>query len=87
MEDTGDKLSADDKKPVEDALTELKSAKEADDLDQMAEKKEALEKVSQELAVKLYQQAAPEQGAEGSEDKADDNTVDGDFEDVSDDKK
>ena len=87
LEDTGDKLSADDKKPVEDALTELKSAKEADDLDQMAEKKEALEKVSQELAVKLYQQAAPEQGAEGSEDKADDNTVDGDFEDVSDDKK
>ncbi|MCZ9311481.1 molecular chaperone DnaK [Weissella koreensis] len=87
LEDTGDKLSADDKKPVEDALTELKSAKEADDLDQMAEKKEALEKVSQELAVKLYQQAAPEQGAEGSEDKTDDNTVDGDFEDVSDDKK
>lgn len=87
LEETGDKLSADDKKPVEEALTALKSAKEADDLDQMAEKKETLEKVSQELAVKLYQQAAPEQGAEGSEDKADDNTVDGDFEDVSDDKK
>ncbi|QIL50788.1 molecular chaperone DnaK [Weissella coleopterorum] len=87
LEDTGDKLSADDKKPVEDALTELKSAKEADDLDQMTAKKEALEKVSQELAVKLYQQASPEQEADATENKADDNTVDGDFEDVSDDKK
>jgi molecular chaperone DnaK len=55
----------------------------------MKAKKEALEKVAQELAVKLYQQAAPEQGAEGAQQGAanDDNTVDGDFEDVSDDKK
>ncbi|KRN75826.1 hypothetical protein IV73_GL000325 [Weissella kandleri] len=87
LDDTGDKLSDDDKKPVQDALNDLKSAKEADDLDQMKEKKEALEKVSQELAVKLYQQAAPEQGADGADGaKDDDNTVDGDFEDVSDKK-
>ncbi|MFL1696495.1 Hsp70 family protein, partial [Weissella kandleri] len=90
LDDTGDKLSDDDKKPVQDALNDLKSAKEADDLDQMKEKKEALEKVSQELAVKLYQQAAPEQGADGADGaantKGDDNTVDGDFEDVSDKK-
>ena len=48
-----------------------------------------MEKVAQELAVKLYQQAAPEQGAQAADGAAsnDDNTVDGDFEDVSDDKK
>ncbi|MDR3240701.1 MAG: molecular chaperone DnaK [Lactobacillaceae bacterium] len=88
LEEVGDKLGDADKKPVQDALTELKSAKEADNLDIMKEKKEALEKVAQELAVKLYQQAAPQEGAEGADAKQnDDNTVDGDFEDVSDDNK
>ncbi|MDR3190633.1 MAG: molecular chaperone DnaK [Lactobacillaceae bacterium] len=89
LEEVGDKLPDTDKKPVEDAVTALKSAKESDDLDQMKEKKDALEKVAQELAVKLYQQAAPQEGAEQAQDggKADDNTVDGDFEDVSDDNK
>ncbi|MBJ7620477.1 molecular chaperone DnaK [Weissella confusa] len=89
LEEVGDKLPDTDKKPVEDAVAELKAAKEADNLDDMKTKKEALEKVAQELAVKLYQQAAPEQGAQAADGAAsnDDNTVDGDFEDVSDDKK
>ncbi|MCM0582219.1 molecular chaperone DnaK [Weissella diestrammenae] len=86
LEEVGDKLEDADKKPVSDALTELKSAKESDDLDVMKEKKEALEKVAQELAVKLYQQSAPQEGADAEKPK-DDNTVDGDFEDVSDDNK
>ena len=89
LEEVGDKLPDTDKKPVEDAVAELKAAKEADNLDDMKTKKEALEKVAQELAVKLYQQAAPEQGAQAADGAAsnDDNTVDGDFEDVSNDKK
>ena len=89
LEEVGDKLPDTDKKPVEDAVSELKAAKEADNLDDMKTKKEALEKVAQELAVKLYQQAAPEQGAQAADGASsnDDNTVDGDFEDVSDDKK
>ena len=89
LEEVGDKLPDTDKKPVEDAVAELKAAKEADNLDDMKTKKEALEKVAQELAVKLYQQAAPEQGAQAADGASsnDDNTVDADFEDVSDDKK
>lgn len=89
LEEVGDKLPDTDKKPVEDAVAELKTAKEADNLDDMKTKKEALEKVAQELAVKLYQQATPEQGAQATDgaSSSDDNTVDGDFEDVSDDKK
>lgn len=89
LEEVGDKLPDSDKKPVEEAVAELKAAKEADNLDDMKTKKEALEKVAQELAVKLYQQAASEQGAQAADGAAsnDDNTVDGDFEDVSDDKK
>ena len=43
----------------------MKAAKEADDLEDMKAKK-ALEKVSQELAVKLYQQAQPEGGNDGA---------------------
>ena len=89
LEEVGDKLTDTDKKPVEDAVAELKAAKEADNLDDMKTKKEALEKVAQELAVKLYQQAAPEQGAQAADGASsnDDNTIDGNFEDVSDDKK
>jgi molecular chaperone DnaK len=89
LEEVGDKLPEDDKKPVEDGVADLKAAKEADNLEDMKAKKEALEKVSQELAVKLYQQAQPAEGQEGAaqEGQSDDNTVDGDFEDVSDDDK
>ena len=90
LEEAGDKLSDDDKKPVEDGVADLKAAKEADDLEDMKAKKEALEKVSQELAVKLYQQAQPEGGNDGATQdgqSGNDDTVDGDFEDVSDDDK
>ncbi|ATF41366.1 molecular chaperone DnaK [Weissella paramesenteroides] len=90
LEEVGDKLPADEKKPVEDGVADLKAAKEADNLEDMKAKKEALEKVSQELAVKLYQQAQPEEGKDGAAQdgkSGDDNTVDGDFEDVSDDDK
>ena len=90
LEEAGDKLSDDDKKPVEDGVADLKAAKEADDLEDMKAKKEALEKVSQELAVKLYQQAQPEGGNDGDAQdgqSGNDDTVDGDFEDVSDDDK
>jgi molecular chaperone DnaK len=85
LEEVGDKLPQEDKKPVEDVLTALKSAKESDNLDQMKEKKESLEKVAQELAVKLYQQAAPQanetQNATDN-DKSGDDTVDAEFSEV-----
>lgn len=82
LEEVGDKLGDDDKKPTQDALAELKSAQESGDLDDMKAKLEALQKVAQELAMKLYQQAAPQEGEAGATDAKDDNTVDGDFEEV-----
>lgn len=85
LEEVGEKVSEDEKKAVSDAVAELKTAKEADNLDDMKTKKEALEKVAQEMAMKLYQQAAPEADAQQGA-KTDDGTVDGDFEDVSDNK-
>jgi len=85
LEEVGEKVAEDEKKVVSDAVADLKAAKEADNLDDMKTKKEALEKVAQEMAMKLYQQAAPEADAQGAT-KSDDGTVDGDFEDVSDKK-
>ena len=87
LEEVGDKLGDDDKKPTQDALEALKKAKEdasAEDADltDLKAKSEELTKVAGELAMKLYQQAAPKDGAEGEAKSADDNTVDGDFEEV-----
>ena len=45
------------------------------------EKKEALEKVAQDIAVKAYQQAQEQHQAESGDSKKD-NTVDADFSDV-----
>ena len=87
LEEVGDKVSDAEKQPVKDALEALKKAKEDDNLEEMKTKKDDLSKVAQELAVKLYQQAQPaeaaEQGAADGDGKNDDQTVDGDFEDVS----
>lgn len=69
------------------ALDELKAAQEADNLEDMKAKLEALNEKAQALAVKLYEQAAAEQQATAGVDASgdapkDDNVVDGDFEEV-----
>ncbi|XOQ55918.1 MAG: molecular chaperone DnaK [Lactobacillus helveticus] len=65
LKDTKDKLSDSDRKPVEDALEALKKAQKDNNLDEMKEKKDALSKAAQDLAVKLYQQNSGAQGAAG----------------------
>ncbi|MFT8325043.1 Hsp70 family protein [Oenococcus sicerae] len=98
LTDVGDKLTDADKKPVQDALADLKKAKDSNNTETLKEKKDTLEKAAQALAVKLYQQAAPKSGdadaagQTGPDDKAkpgeDGKTVDGDFKEVNpDDKK
>ncbi len=65
LKDTKDKLSDSDRKPVEDALEALKKAQKDNNLDEMKEKKDALSKAAQDLAVKLYQQNGGAQCAAG----------------------
>ena len=65
LKDTKDKLSDSDRKPVEDALEALKKAQKDNNLDEMKEKKDALSKAAQDLAVKLYQQNGGAQDAAG----------------------
>lgn len=75
----------------------LKKAQDDNNIDEMKAKKDDLNKIVQDLSVKLYQQAQEAQGAQGGADSnaagnansakgSDDNTVDGDFEDLDKDK-
>ena len=85
------KVDAEEVKKAETARDELKAAVEANDLEAMKAKRDALNEVVQNLSVKLYEQAAAAsqaaQGAAGAEQansQPQDGVVDADFEEVQD---
>ena len=87
-----DKVSEEEIKQAEAARDDLKAAVEANDLDDMKVKRDALNEVVQNLTVKLYEQAAQEaqaaegaEGAEGAEAGSSDDVVDAEFEEVEED--
>ena len=65
LKDVGDKLSADDKKPVEDAVQQLRKSIESKNLEDMKRDTEALQQTIYKLSEKLYQQQAPQGGQAG----------------------
>ena len=71
-----------------DARDELKAAVEANNLEEMKTKRDALNEIVQNLTVKLYEQAAQQQAQENPEaaQGGADDVVDADFEEVDDDK-
>lgn len=87
------KVSDEELQKARDAKEELVKAQQENNLEDMKTKRDALSEIVQELTVKLYQQAQEAQqaagGAEGNatDAKTDDGTVDGDFEEVKDDKE
>lgn len=81
-----DNVSEEDKQKAETAKEELKKALEGSDIEDIKAKKDALSEQVQALSVKLYEQAAQAQQAQGAE-KADDDVVDADFSEVNDDDK
>ncbi len=87
IKDLGDNVSDEEKQKAEAAKEELKTALESDDLDQIKEKKEALQEQVQQLSVKMYEQmqkdAEAQQGQEGQENSGDD-VVDADYQEVDD---
>ncbi|WP_343313122.1 molecular chaperone DnaK [Brucella sp. BE17] len=86
----GDKVSADDKKAIEDAIAALKTSLEGDDAEDIKAKSQTLAEASMKLGQAMYEaaQAAEEQGAEGGEQSASsDDVVDADYEEIDDDKK
>jgi len=92
LKEYGDKIPADKKQPIEDALVELKKAHEAKDVDGMKAGIEKLNTVFQAASQEMYnaqQQADANQGGgagQGST-SSNDEVTDVDFEEVSDEKK
>ncbi|HSH84177.1 MAG TPA: molecular chaperone DnaK, partial [Guyparkeria sp.] len=86
MTDAGDALTEDDKKPVEEAIAELREAMKGDDKAAIDAKIEAL---SQASATIMQKAQATGQGDEAGGQQAgqDDDVVDADFEEVKDDDK
>ena len=78
------KVDADEVKKAEEAREELKAAVEANDLEAMKTKRDALNEIVQALTVKLYEQAAQQQAEENPEaaQAGADDVVDAEFEEV-----
>lgn len=83
------KVDADEVKKAEEARDELKAAVEANNLEEMKTKRDALNEIVQNLTVKLYEQAAQQQAQENPEaaQGGADDVVDADFEEVDGDDK
>lgn len=88
LKELGDKVSAEDKKSIEDKLEELKKVKDGEDIEAIKKATEELTQAFYAVSSKLYQQegaqAGPDMGNMGgadahSEKANDDNVVDADF--------
>ena len=92
LKEYGDKLPADKKQPIEDALAELKKAHEAKDMEGMKAGVEKLNTVFQAASQEMYAQQGAE-GAQtgpdagGAEGASDEEVTDVDFEEVTDEEK
>ena len=90
IKDLGDKVDASEIQKAEEAKEKTKKALESDNVEEINAAAEELTQIVQQLSVKLYEQAAQQQGAEGADNggeaKGKDNVVDADYE-VVDDKK
>ncbi|WP_342754862.1 molecular chaperone DnaK [Pantoea sp. MBD-2R] len=88
LDEAGDKLPADDKAPIEAALTELNTALKGEDKAEIEAKMQALMEVSSKLMEFAQQQQAAGGAADAADASAkkDDDVVDAEFEEVKDKK-
>ena len=85
LKEYGDKIAADKKQPIEDALAELKVVYEARDLDNIDAATEKLNTVFQAASEDMYNAANPQGGAQGEaqqDSNPADEVTDVDFEEV-----
>lgn len=89
----GEKLADEEKTNIDSSITALREALAGDDVDDITAKTDAVAQASHKLAEQMYQQAQQEAGGEGapadaSDEKKDaDDVIDGEFEEVKEDKK
>ena len=87
LKEHGDKISAEEKKAIEDAKTDVTEAVKSDDAEKIKTAVAKLTEVSMKLGEAVYKQAQQEQKpAEESSDSKDENVVDAEFEEVKKDK-
>ena len=87
LKEHGDKISAEEKKAIEDARTDVADAVKSDDAEKIKTAVAKLTEVSMKLGEAVYKQAQQEQKpAEESSDSKDENVVDAEFEEVKKDK-
>ncbi len=92
LADLGDKISADEKKGIEDKIAALKEALKGSNMDEIKAKQEELQKDFYAVSTKLYEQAAQQAGpeAEGgasASNNSSDNVVDADYTEVDNDNQ
>jgi len=99
MRDLGDKVTDEEKQPIEEAIKELREALEGDDKAAIEEKVQKLSEASTPVMEKAYSDGQGEQPEAGAEDQAEgqsqgqnqggsnDDVVDADFEEVNEDDK
>ncbi len=89
MDEAGDKLPAEDKETIETAISELETARNGEDKEDIDAKVQALVAASSKLMEIAQQQAQDEQAQDAGADsvKQDDDVVDAEFEEVKDDDK
>ena len=87
LTEAGEKLTEEDKAPVEAAASELEEALKGDDKSEIEAKTQALSEAQAKIAEKLYA-AQPEGETPEAEENtsSDDDVVDAEFEEVKDDK-
>ena len=92
LKDNGDKLPADQKPAIEQALQQLKDAHKSQDIAAVDSAMSNLNQVMQAASAQMYQQAGPQAGpqpgagqnagGQGSQQSQGDNVQDADFEEV-----
>ena len=90
LEDAGDKADDNLKKPVQDALSDLKKSLESDDIEDIKQKSASLSQVMMKLGEAAYKDLPDDNNQEANEDttkKDDSDVVDADFEEVDNEKK
>ena len=90
LEDAGDKADDGLKKPVQDAISELKKSLEGDDIEDIKQKSASLSQVMMKLGEAAYKDSPDDNNQETTEDspkKDDADVVDADFEEVDNEKQ
>ncbi|WP_375655596.1 molecular chaperone DnaK [Bartonella sp. MR63HLJHH] len=86
LSEYGDKVSAEEKGQIETAISDLKSALEGSDTEEVTTKMQKLAEVSMKLGQAMYE-ASQAAGADTETEAKNDDVVDADFEEVNDKKK